>query len=232
MLLNCWMWFAMKTKMKQILLLLLMKCLNIVDRIETEAFIGLLLLAGAYKAQYRPVSELWSLKEGQPVFRATMSEQRFKSIKGAMWFDDPSRRDRSDRLAPVRFIFDLITEKFRSFMIASENLTIDEQLIEYHGRVDFKQYIGTKPGKFGIKIYRLTEAKSSYCLAGFVYIGADSIPEYITEESSSTTEPTLWYLMQHFIGKTAYWGQLVHNAASNWPSQEKSHNICWNNTQY
>ena len=96
-------------------------------------FYRLLLLAGAYKAQYRPVSELWSLKEGQSVFRATMSEQRFKSIKGSMRFDDPARRDRSDRLAPIRFIFDLITEKFRSFVEASENLTIYEQLLEYHG---------------------------------------------------------------------------------------------------
>ena len=177
------------------------KTWNIVDRIEMEAFIGLLLLAGAYKAQYRPVSELWSLKEGQPVFRATVSEQRFKLIKGAMRFDDPARRDRSDRLAPVRFIFDLITEKFRSFVEASENLTIDEQLLEHHGQVDFRQYIGTKPGKFGIKIYWLTEAKSSYCLAGFVYIGADSIPEYITEESSSTTEATVWYLMHTLLAK-------------------------------
>ena len=85
-------------------------------------------------------------------------------------------------------------------MEASENLTIDEQLLEYHGRVDFRQYIGTKPGKFGIKIYWLTEAKSSYCLAGFVYIGADSIPEYILKNRHPQQKP-LWYLMQHFIGK-------------------------------
>ena len=161
-----------------------------------------------------------------------MSEQRFKSIKGAMRFDDPARRDRRDRLAPIRFIFDLITEKFISFVEASENLTIDEQLLEYHGRVDFWQYIGTKPGKFRIKIYWLTQAKSSYCLAGFAYIGADSIPEYITEESSSTTKATVWYLMQHFIGKGR---QLT---GDNWFTTlplvdhlKKSHNICWNNMQ-
>ena len=112
-----------------------------------------------------------------------------------MRFDDPAPKDRSDRLAPGRFIFGLITEKFRSFVEASENLMIDEQLLKYHGRVDFRQCIGIKPGKFGIKIYWLTETKSSYCLTGFVYIGADSIPEYITEESSSTTEATVWYLM-------------------------------------
>ena len=108
-----------------------------------------------------------------------------------------------------------------------------EQLLKYHGRVDLRQYTGTKPGKFGIKIYWLTEAKSFYCLTGFVYIGADSIPEYITEESSSTTEATVWYQMQYFIGKgrQAYWGKLVHNAASSWPSQEKSHNISWSNMQ-
>ena len=34
-----------------------------------------------------------------------------------------------------------------------------------------------------------------------MYIGADSIPEYITEESLLTTEATVWYLMQHFNGK-------------------------------
>ena len=111
------------------------KTWNRVNRVEMEAFIGLLLLASAYKAQYRPVSELWSLKEGQPVFCATMCKQRFKSIKGAMRFNNSAQRDGSDRLPPVRFIFDLITEKFRSFVEAAENLTIDDQLLEYHGRI-------------------------------------------------------------------------------------------------
>ena len=62
---------------------------TVVDRIQMEAFIGLLILAGAYNANYRSTNELWSLKEGQPIFRATMSEKRFKQIKGAFRFDDP-----------------------------------------------------------------------------------------------------------------------------------------------
>ena len=35
----------------------------------------------------------------------------------------------------------------------SANLTVDEQLVEFHGRVRFKQYIDSKPGKFGIKTF-------------------------------------------------------------------------------
>ena len=168
---------------------------------EEEAFIGLMVLAGAFKAQHRPTCELWSTMEGQPVFRATMSEQRFKQIKGSLRFDDPLRRDTTDRLAPIRFIFNLVTNSFKDYVEASENVTIDEQLLEFHGRVHFRQYISSKPGRFGIKIYWLTESLSSYCLAGFIYIGADSIPANVVEESSSIAEATVWLLMKHFIGK-------------------------------
>ena len=35
----------------------------------------------------------------------------------------------------------------------STNLTVDEQLVEFHGRVRFRQYIDSKPGKFGIKTF-------------------------------------------------------------------------------
>ncbi len=172
-----------------------------VDTVEMEAFIGLMILAGAYKAQYRPISELWSLREGQPVFRATMTANRFKSIKGALRFDDPLRRNREDRLAPIRDIFELVKSKFKEYTEAADNLTIDEQLLEFHGRVHFRQHISSKPGKFGIKIYWLTEAASSYCLDDFVYIGADSIPEQVVADSSSTTEATVWCLMKDFVGK-------------------------------
>jgi hypothetical protein len=72
-----------------------------------EAFIDLHILAGTIEGQYRSTEELWSEKDGRPVFRATMSRERFCLLKSAMRFDDPLRRDRGDRLAPIRHVFEI-----------------------------------------------------------------------------------------------------------------------------
>ena len=42
------------------------------NRAEMEAFIGLLVIAGATKAADRETGSLWSERDGLPVFRATM----------------------------------------------------------------------------------------------------------------------------------------------------------------
>ena len=69
-------------------------------------------------------------------------------------------------------------------------MTAYEQLPDLHGRVHFRLYISCKPGKFGIKIYCLTESLSCYCPVGFIYIRTDSISANAVEESSSITYAT------------------------------------------
>ncbi|GBP22160.1 hypothetical protein EVAR_10670_1 [Eumeta japonica] len=46
--------------------------------------------------------------------------------------------------------------------MASHRLAIDEKLEEFRGRCSFRQYIPSKPNKYGIKIYALTDAKMFY----------------------------------------------------------------------
>ena len=55
--------------------------------------------------------------------------------------------------------------------IPSEFLTIDEQLCNFRGRVPFKCYIPTKPGKYGIKIWCLCDATNAYFINGQIYTG-------------------------------------------------------------
>jgi hypothetical protein len=52
-----------------------------------------------------------------------------------------------------------------------ENVTVDEQLLTYHGRAPFKQYIPKKPGKYGIKLWMLCDSKTSYDYNLQVYTG-------------------------------------------------------------
>ena len=157
---------------------------------EIRAFIGLHILAGAYKSHHRDVKSLWDMRDGYPSFRATMSRERFYQIKRCFRFDDRVKRDKEDPLSPVRYIWNLFNQRLSEPYNPKPFLTIDEQLLEYHGRVRFRQYIATKPGKYGIKIFWVNEAESGYALHGCVYIGETtlsaserhgmSVPEAVT----------------------------------------------------
>ena len=50
-------------------------------------------------------------------------------------------------------------------------MTVDEQLVCFRGRCPFRQYIPSKPGKYGIKIWAICEANTSYAWKMQVYTG-------------------------------------------------------------
>jgi len=53
--------------------------------------------------------------------------------------------------------------------IPDTDMTVDEQLVPYHGRYPFRQYMNSKLAKYGIKIWWNCNAISSYPLNGQVY---------------------------------------------------------------
>jgi len=64
-------------------------------------------LAGVYRSHRKPVSTLWSERQGRPVFTATMSRRRFTDILKYCRFDDKgtlAERQSTDKLAPFRDI--------------------------------------------------------------------------------------------------------------------------------
>ena len=158
---------------------------------EMKAFIGLHLIAGAYRGNYRKIKDLWSDMHGPPIFKATMSEEGFYQLKRVFRADDPLRRDRQDKLAPVRHLWSMMQEKLCEFYTAGPYLTIDEQLLEFHGRVGFRQYIASKPGKFGMKILWTCDAQSTYALKGIVYIGCETLTGSTFTEGSFTKRMSL-----------------------------------------
>ena len=44
------------------------------DRDEIWGFIGLLILGGVHRSRHESLSELWSMNNGRPIYRATMSK--------------------------------------------------------------------------------------------------------------------------------------------------------------
>ena len=53
---------------------------------------------------------------------------------------------------------DMVRQKFNSVYYPPKNLTVDESLVLYKGRLLFKQYIRTKRSRYGIKMFELATA--------------------------------------------------------------------------
>jgi len=83
-----------------------------------------------------------------------MARNRFTAISRFIRFDDAAARRRTkstDKLAFIRDVFELCVKSFQDCYIPNENVTVDEQLVIFRGRCPFRQFIPSKPGKYGIK---------------------------------------------------------------------------------
>ena len=74
-------------------------------------------------------------------------------------------------MAAFRHIWELFLSNCRTTFIPSECVTIDEQLIPFRGRCKFKQYMPSKPAKYGIKIFWLCDSFMPFAIDGIIYLG-------------------------------------------------------------
>jgi len=145
-----------------------------VDEAELNAYFGLLFLAGVYRSAGEATEELWDGCNGCQIFRAVMSRQRFHEISRVLRFDNKDTRSvrrSTDRLAPIREMFDMWVETLSKSFVPYENVTVDEQLVPFRGRCSFRQYMKSKLAKYGLKLWVLCDASTSYALNLQVYTG-------------------------------------------------------------
>ncbi|XP_051743299.1 piggyBac transposable element-derived protein 4-like [Ctenopharyngodon idella] len=145
-----------------------------IDWTEMQAFIGLLILAGVLKSHHEAACSLWHSEMGRAIFRTTMPLKNFKRLSRVLRFDDKktrAARRANDKLAPIREIWEQWVERLPFMYRPDLNITVDECLVGFSGRCPFKQYMPSKPAKYGIKIWAACDAKTSYCFNMQVYTG-------------------------------------------------------------
>ena len=59
----------------------------------------------------------------------------------------------------------------KKYYIPGTDLTVDEQLVPFRGKCPFRQYMASKPAKYGIKVWWNCDADTSYPLKGEIYLG-------------------------------------------------------------
>ena len=88
-----------------------------------------------------------------PSFSAAMKRDRWMSILMFLHFADNEAADVNDKLRKVRPLLDLLLTRFQEVYTPSQTISIDEELIAWKGRLNFRQYIPSKRARFGIKIF-------------------------------------------------------------------------------
>ena len=97
-----------------------------------------------------------------PGITSVTSWIQFKQIWRLLHLAENSQDDKTDKLFKVKHFVDLIVAQFSDNYTLHQPVTIDKAMIPYKGRLSFKQYIKSKPTKWNIKVFVLSDATNGY----------------------------------------------------------------------
>lgn len=143
---------------------------------ELKAFFGLNIAMGIVKLP--EAQTYWQKKwlTNVPSFAQVMSRNRFFQILRYLHVSDdsvivPAGQPGHDKLHRVRLFLELIFPNFENVYDLHKNILIDECMIPWRGRLSFRQFIASKPIRFGIKVWVLADSESKYIYRQQLYIG-------------------------------------------------------------
>ena len=116
-----------------------------------------------------------------------MKRERFLLLSKFIHFNDneSNQGDLPAKLFKLWPILEYLKSKFASVYLPVQDVSVDESLMLWKGRLCWKQYIPMKRARYGIKSYELCKSSSGYIWNFFVYTGADTSyhPDYCNEPS-------------------------------------------------
>jgi hypothetical protein len=153
--------------------------LNKVSDLELYAYVGLLILFGLTNKNEISIDMLWSDKSFvhfTPFASVAMSREMFQLISRHICFDDFDTRSnrQQNKFHKMEATFNLpLVIKNLALVIPSYYLCIDETLYAFRGICGFRQYIPSKPARYGIKFWCLVDVNLSLDfikLSRFIFI--------------------------------------------------------------
>lgn len=130
-----------------------------------------------------------------PIFPYTMSGRRFEQILGTLNCSEGVSIDKNDRLAKISPLLLILIKKFQTSYFPSTNLSLDESMVLWRGRLIFRQYMKNKRHKYRIKFYELCTT-DGYVLLAEMYKGKN-----VENTSSSKVNDLVLRLMKNYLNK-------------------------------
>ena len=116
---------------------------------EMFSFLAIIILMG--HNLHDRLRDYWATSDHfyTPFYSSVMKRDRYFHILRFLHFTDnknePDKKDENyNRLWKIRKLFEILNTAFSKFYNPSENLAIDEVIVLFKGRFDFKQYIPKK----------------------------------------------------------------------------------------
>lgn len=141
-----------------------------IDVDEFKIFLSLVVLMGIIR---KPTTQTYWTKDellSTPIFIKIMHRDRFLSIKTNLHFSNKKKK-KNDKLFKINKIQLYLKKKFKTTIDPERDLSLDESLMLFKGRLGWKQYLTLKRSRFGIKIYMIFESNSGYVWDFIIYTG-------------------------------------------------------------
>ena len=106
-----------------------------------------------------------------PFYHDVMGHNRFQEIFWNLHIPKPSQSSR--RVDKVSALFDHFRMKSQEAFYPGQELSVDETMVGFRGRVSFKQYCPKKPTKYGLKFYVLADSQTGYVFNFMLYTGSE-----------------------------------------------------------
>ena len=148
-------------------------------REEVKAYFGICLIMGINSLPR--LAMYWSSDPfiGNTGIQNVMTKNRFEELSQYLHFSnsatEPQRgKENFDHLYKVRPLLTGVLENIQKAYEPSKNLSIDEGMIAYNGRLSFCQYMPAKPTKYGIKVWMAADSQNGYVNNFSVYLGKEA----------------------------------------------------------
>ena len=149
-----------------------------VTKEELKAFLGINFVMAIN--QLPTIAESWKVDNmiGNNGIQNTMIQNRFCKILQNLHFADNRQDDKTNKAIKMRPVIDHLNSKFFEVPSNDSEQSIDEHMVKFKGRSGMKQYIKSKPIKWGFKFWFRCSSKSGYLYQMDIYLGRKQTPEF------------------------------------------------------
>ena len=108
------------------------------------------------------VAQYWRVENLSGVlFQNTIIQNRFCEILQNLHFSDNTYDDKTDRGFKVRSVRDHLNKRFGA-VLSNNKEQINKHMVKFKERSDMKQYLKSKPIKWGFQIWFRCSSKTGY----------------------------------------------------------------------
>ena len=146
------------------------------DVVELKKFLALIIIMGLIS--YPSIEDYWvtSWPFATPTFSSILKRDRFSLLMRFLHLNDSSKyipkgEPGYDALYKLRPFADPLIANFRAAYTLGREVSVDEGMIGFKGRLWFVQYMPKKPTKWGMKAFVLADSATGYTSNWRLYTG-------------------------------------------------------------